>query len=116
MSCVGRWNYVICTPELPPFLLVLSHASVLSCICKAFSVMWHAKMAGNWLNRQERGGLMACRVCWAMLCGMKVESGVNCASMSWTDWGLSMPLGPSTRPVFHIEGTSRLEWRPDNLG
>src|SRR6266567_3377620 len=49
-----------------------------------------------------------------MRCGMKIESVMNCASMSWSDWGLSMPLRPSTRPVFPSEETSRLEW-PRNI-
>src|SRR6266487_3360902 len=49
-----------------------------------------------------------------MRCGMKMESVMNCASMSWSDWGLSMPLRPSTRPVFPSEETSRLEW-PRNI-
>src|SRR6266699_684566 len=49
-----------------------------------------------------------------MRCGMKMESVMNCASMSWSDWGLSMPLRASTRPVFPSEETSRLEW-PRNI-
>src|SRR5260370_31041938 len=100
----------------PPFLLVLSHASVACCICKAFSATWHAKMEGLWLNRQERRGQTGCSAGFAMRCGMKVGSVTNCVRMSLNDSALSMLLWPSMRRVFGSSGDKSAGVAPQYCG
>ena len=51
-----------------------------------------AKMAGNWLNREDEPAPMACNACSEASSGIRMGYVTTCVPTCWSNWARRMPL------------------------